>query len=309
MNSTTSVIIPSYNGKNKVINLLHALEKQTVTNFEVIVVIDGSTDGTADFLKQKKFSFSSFRIIEQNNQGRARVRNNGAYQANGKLLIFFDDDMRPEPHCIEAHLKHHQEIHKSIVTGGILEDRRICKSDIQRYRAWLSETWSAAYLHNDKIPMKKDKLFLSAANFSIEKETFLKLGSFCQELTDTEDFELAMRAFKSEVPLYYRHSALAWHDDGVTCASYIRRQRQYIASNHKLQDLKPELYKEFKGEILNIKPTGIRKIIFTLLAHVFWINLVDHFNLFILLPKRLRYRLYDAIIMANGIHYPDRVKL
>ena len=62
-----SIIVPSYNGKDKVIRLLHALEQQTFLSFEVVVVLDGSTDGTAEALNSKPWNIFPLKIIEQKN--------------------------------------------------------------------------------------------------------------------------------------------------------------------------------------------------------------------------------------------------
>src|SRR5262245_26527586 len=105
---TVSVIVPTYNGAHKILSLLRALEKQTRLPEEVIVVIDGSTDGTSDLLRQNTFALPGLRIIEQLNGGRSKVRNRGAKEAKSELLIFFDDDTVPTEACIEHHLLHHE---------------------------------------------------------------------------------------------------------------------------------------------------------------------------------------------------------
>ena len=60
-----SVIIPTYNGAHKIMNVLYSLERQTVKPDEVIVVIDGSTDNTVELLKQQQLNFISFKIIDR----------------------------------------------------------------------------------------------------------------------------------------------------------------------------------------------------------------------------------------------------
>ena len=122
-----SIIIPTYNGSHKILKTLKCLEKQSFKNFEVIVVIDGSTDCTADLLKKQKFDFQSFKIIEQANQGRAKVRNNGAEISQCDLLIFFDDDMRPLQDCVLKHVEHQKKYFESILTGGVGMDLNQCK--------------------------------------------------------------------------------------------------------------------------------------------------------------------------------------
>lgn len=73
-----SLIIPTYNGAHKIVNLLDSLKEQTLQPNEIIIVIDGSTDNTIEVLQTYKQFFTNLTIIEQENQGRACVRNNGA---------------------------------------------------------------------------------------------------------------------------------------------------------------------------------------------------------------------------------------
>lgn len=89
-----SVIIPVYNGAQTLPACLRALKKQTVSPeaFEIIVVDDGSTDGSALVAQQP-----GVRVIRQNNAGAAAARNHGARVAQGELLLFTDADCVPAP--------------------------------------------------------------------------------------------------------------------------------------------------------------------------------------------------------------------
>ena len=303
-----SVIIPTYNGEHKILNVLDALQKQTFENFEVIVVVDGSTDGTKNLLNSKKFNFKSFRVIEQSNQGRARVRNNGARLASGQLLVFFDDDMIPLEDCLMNHILHQQKFPNSILTGGILDFDIKVSSDIQKYKSYISIGWSEDLKKYSEIPIPKASVFISTANLSIPKILFDELLGFDESLTDAEDYDMAVRAFKNKTHLYYNHQAFAWHCDPITCYSYIKRLRQYKASLKQLQYSKPDLYAEFELRKV-IMPTGIKALVFKLFTHMFWIKIVDQHNWLLIFPKYLRYKIYTLIITANGVYYTDRLIL
>lgn len=96
-----SVIIPAYNASETVEACLSALWRQTVPQelYEVIVVDDGSTDGTADLARA-----AGALVIVQPNAGPATARNRGARSAAGDLLLFTDADCEPVPGWIEAFL-------------------------------------------------------------------------------------------------------------------------------------------------------------------------------------------------------------
>lgn len=295
-----SIIIPTYKGTNYILNLIQTLEKQKFQDFEVIVMIDGSPDNTKEVLENYNTTLQTLQIIYKENQGRAKVRNNGASLSKGDLLIFFDDDMRLTPTCIEEHIEFHKKNQNIILVGGINEDPNIMKTDIQKYKAFLSEKW-VENLKQWKKPLVRDNLYLTAANFSISKKIFSQLEGFDERLNDAEDWDLAVRAFKKEIPIYYHHKAFAWHDDFITCQSYIKRQKEYRSFHQKLLALKPDLYTEFNERQAPL-PTGIKAFIFKIFKSNFWVWSIDHFNWLIILPKNIRYKIYDLVITSHFLY-------
>jgi GT2 family glycosyltransferase len=86
----TAVVIPAFNAQDTLAACLGALRRQTTVPDEVIVVDDGSTDGTADIARQ-----AGAHVIQQHNQGPAAARNEGARHAQGDLVLFTDADCLP----------------------------------------------------------------------------------------------------------------------------------------------------------------------------------------------------------------------
>jgi glycosyltransferase involved in cell wall biosynthesis len=88
-----SVVIPTYQRRDLAVALVRALERQTYDGpFEMVVVVDGSTDGTVEALAQLHPQFQ-LRVIAQKNSGLARARNAGAGAAAGEILLFLDGDI------------------------------------------------------------------------------------------------------------------------------------------------------------------------------------------------------------------------
>jgi len=299
-----SIIIPTYNGEKKICNLLHSLEKQSYKDFEVIVVIDGSTDNTKKLLEQKNFDFKSFKIIFQENKGRSGSRNTGAKTATGDLLLFLDDDMRLPAETVQQHVEFHKKQANAWLMGNAVEDFELMQTDLQKYKAFLSRKWGKPFEHNDK-PLQKHNLFLMAAHLSVPKANFLQLGGFDEALTDAEDYDLGKRALAVGVQIYFNPEIIGWHDDFITCRSYIRRQQQYQKAHQRLRELYPERYQYNQYDYKPAK--GLKKIIYWLFAGNFWVNVVDKFNFLLILPQKLRYKLYDIIITANAVHFPLKI--
>ncbi len=86
-----SVIIPTFRHRNFVLTSLESVFAQTFTDYEVIVVNDGSPDDTGQLLQPLAQS-GKIRYIEQANQGQAAARNRGLAEAKGKFIAFLDDD-------------------------------------------------------------------------------------------------------------------------------------------------------------------------------------------------------------------------
>lgn len=269
--------------------------------------MDGSTDESAEVIRNEAEGLN-YRLIEQENSGRSVVRNRGAKEANGDLLIFFDDDMLPEAGCIQAHVEHHTIHKQSILTGAQIDLEGDDRTDLQNFKAVLTQRWSKSLIEKNGQRLAGDELFITAANFSIHRQTFLELDGFDEQLTDAEDFDMAVRAGKHGIPLYYQHKAFAWHNDSITARSYIKRLRQYRKAHQKLRSLKPGLYKdESKFVVPELK--GARKILFGFFANSYWMKQLENGGWVTVLPTKIRYKIYDWVITSNGVFFPDKVVL
>lgn len=304
---TVSVIIPTYNGARKIIHTLRALEKQTFQDFDTIVVVDGSTDDTMEILKKTRFQLKSMTIVFQENKGRASVRNNGAKKAKGDLLVFFDDDMRPVEDCLAAHLQHHQQYEQVIAVGTQLNNWKEATTEMQRYRCYYSHKWEKNLRVGGNQPSVMDhkQLYITAANFSVRKNTFLLLNGFDERLNDAEDYDLAVRAYENNIAVFYLPTAHAWHDENYSLASYIRRRKGYIEALQRLNQLKPELYQKHTQRKIE-KKQGVKKVIFWFFSFPFLVKSVDKLNFFGWMPSSWKFKLYDLIITSSVVYFPGK---
>jgi glycosyltransferase involved in cell wall biosynthesis len=103
-----SVVIPTYNRKPILEKCLKALEHQRcdrslIADYEVVVVDDGSTDGTVDWLQASTADFPHVRLVQQNHQGPAAARNLGVEKAIGDTIIFIDSDLVVTDRFLQSH--------------------------------------------------------------------------------------------------------------------------------------------------------------------------------------------------------------
>jgi glycosyltransferase involved in cell wall biosynthesis len=96
-----SVIVPVYNGADRIIRCLESIKHQTYTDFECIVIDDGSTDGSYD-LVEKWINDDRFHLYRQENAGVAITRNRGIEYAKGEFIAFADQD----DYVMEEYLTH-----------------------------------------------------------------------------------------------------------------------------------------------------------------------------------------------------------
>jgi len=107
-NTLVSIIIPTYNRAHLINETLDSVLAQTYSNWECIVVDDGSTDDTeavvTDYVKQEN-RFIFVRRPKSKLKGASSSRNYGASLAKGELLIFLDSDDTLKPHCLDVRLQ------------------------------------------------------------------------------------------------------------------------------------------------------------------------------------------------------------
>jgi hypothetical protein len=138
-----SVVVPFYNVEDYIGDCLDSLARQTFDDFEVILVDDGSRDGSAQIAKAFRAHDSRFRLVTQENQGLGPARNTGTRYAEGEYITFVDSDDLVTRHAYETMIRSLDETGSSLVAG---DARRFNNSSGVR------ESW----VH--RIPFAKSRL-------------------------------------------------------------------------------------------------------------------------------------------------------
>lgn len=210
-----TVIIPTYNRKELIKKTLLSLNNQTYSQnkFEVIVVDDGSTDGTKEEIyelkKRLKLDFSYFK---QDNKGPAAARNVGIKNAKGEYIYFVDDDIELSPVCLEEHMKSHAKEDVAVLGYTVWSDK-IKVTEFMHFIAPNGFLFNYASIKN-----ANDCGYgcFWTNNISLHKH-WLKEDMFDEKFYPEkgkpimEDAELAYRLSKKGLRIVLNKNALAYH--------------------------------------------------------------------------------------------------
>lgn len=123
---TLSIVIPVFNVKDYVEETLDSLVEQTLTDWEAIVVDDGSTDGSGGIVDRYAKTDSRIKVVHQKNSGLGAARNRGTKSARGKYLTFLDSDDIIPPKAYEITVATLEETGSDFAIGGVdrLKDKK-----------------------------------------------------------------------------------------------------------------------------------------------------------------------------------------
>jgi GT2 family glycosyltransferase len=217
---TLSVVLPTYNRLERLKHVLAALERQDFPHeqFELIVVSDGATDGTNEFLKQVATPLQ-LRPIYQRNQGVAAARNHGVYRAQGQIILFIDDDVVPESRLLAEHWHTHARHDGDIVLmGPMLTPPGFAMTP------WV--LWEQAMLVKQYENMLNGRWQPTARQFytgntSLAREHILAVGGFDPAFRRAEDVELAYRLADHGLRFLFNPDAIGYHFAERTFSSWL----------------------------------------------------------------------------------------
>lgn len=187
-----SVVIPTFDRRARLHRVLAALAAQdTDVPFEVIVVSDGSTDGTDEYLESDAAPLPVL-AWRQDNAGPAVARNRGVDMASGELVLFVDDDLVPSRHLVGHHVAHHraQNVAQNVVIGPMLDPPDHAMTP------WVA--WEQAMLTKQYDAMTAGHWHATARQFfsgnaSLPRSLFVDAGGFDPAYRRLEDVELGYR--------------------------------------------------------------------------------------------------------------------
>lgn len=128
-----SIITPVYNGEKYISETIESVIKQTYLDWEMIVVDDGSKDGSAAIVRRYAEKESRITLLQQPNGGSASARNNGIRYANGQYIALLDSDDLWDPDFLKSQLALLKEKNTICVHGSY---KRINENSEEILKAW-----------------------------------------------------------------------------------------------------------------------------------------------------------------------------
>jgi len=181
---TISVIIPAYNAEDTIQETIDSVLKQTFTDFELIVVNDGSQDSTLETVSS--ISDSRIRVFSYSNAGVSAARNRGISEARGEYISFIDADDLWTPDKLETQLAALQANPQAAVAYS--------------WTDWIDESGqflrlgSHIKLHGNVLSQLLLKDFVgSGSNPLIRKQALTQVGGFNESLKPAADWDMWLR--------------------------------------------------------------------------------------------------------------------
>ena len=234
-----SIIIPTYQRREIVTRTVDALVDLR-GDFEAIVVVDGSTDGTAEALRGRSYEFP-LTIIEQENAGSGQARNAGVAAAQGEVLMFLDDDMRAHPALLAEH-------ERSLAEGAdmVIGDIPLDMASPSNLLSWAVGLW--AHERGERLRAAGSEVDLEdflTGQMSVRRDTFERVGGFDRAFTDQgawggSDIDFGYRVAQAGCRIVFNPEAISYQYYDIEPSEYLRRAYGWGMSDQELAIKHPE---------------------------------------------------------------------
>jgi glycosyltransferase involved in cell wall biosynthesis len=168
-----SVVAPTYNRRHGLERFVEPLLREPGLH-ELVMAVDGSTDGSAEWLRARAERDGRLRVLELPNRGAGPARQAGIEAATGEVVLLLDDDVIAEPGLVAGHARHHAELEPKLVLGYMPNDWE----SLPPGRRAVGKLYRAAYEHYVERYRRDPEFVLTGlwgGNLSMPREQFLRV--------------------------------------------------------------------------------------------------------------------------------------
>jgi glycosyltransferase involved in cell wall biosynthesis len=303
--NTISVIIPTYNRKETLLRCLQHYELQSfpLDRFEIIVVDDGSTDGTWEMLNEFQGKLKCrLSCHRKENGGPGPARNLGIRNAAGEVLLIIGDDIFPDVNLLSEHFAWHSERYPDDNAGGLGFVTWDENPPASPFMIWLERGYQNAYHlihHQEEVHWR----FSYTGNISLKRAFLEGTREWFDERRLSygyEDIEWGYRLQKKGFRLFYNENAIGYHHHWQTMEHSLKRAQQLGRSAKLLQNINREIYDRI---LIDLVPEGRwKRFLLDICMHPILAE-----SLFLPLAKFLEHRKSNSYIFAlSHLYYFKR---
>ncbi len=247
-----SVIIPVYGVENYISSAIESVLSQTYSQFELLIVDDGSPDRSVEICQQ--FTDSRIRIIRQANRGLSGARNTGIRHAQGEYIAFLDGDDCWQPQKLECHIQHLEASPKIGVSFSFSEFMSESGIPLGNYvLAKTEEITLADLFRGNPVGNGSAAVFRKAALAEIEFENNRhgnrEIFYYDEDLRRSEDHELLLRiAIQTDWEIAGIPEALTLYrvNSGGLSANFAQQHKSWEQVLEKTYAYAPDLIKKWR---------------------------------------------------------------
>lgn len=207
-----SVIIPTYNRKHLLKRSIESVIKQSFNDFELIVVDDGSSDGTSDFVRE---NYPKVILIEQDNHGVSHARNRGIERSSGEWICFLDSDDEWLAHKLEKQFQFINE-HKGLRL--IHGEERWVRNGVRVNQKLVHKKGGG-----DQFCRSVDLCIISPSTVCIHHTVLNEFNGFREDFAVCEDYDLWLK-ITAKYPVGFIEDELiikyGGHDDQLSSSMH-----------------------------------------------------------------------------------------
>jgi hypothetical protein len=214
-----SVVIPTFNRRSSIVEIVKAVLDDPCTR-EVLIVVDGSRDGSLELLQKWSQTEPRIRAIFQENSGQAVARRTGIAQARSEIVVLLDDDVKAGPGLIGAHASHHSNNSGDLVLGYMPTHVPLPRRPGQVATILYAEDYERACRNYESDP-QSILTHLWSGNMSLDRNIALEIGSLNNDAIQYhEDIFFGIGCRDAGIGAIFDRSLLATHSHTRTLSQF-----------------------------------------------------------------------------------------
>lgn len=220
-----SVVVPTYQRREGALRCLEAVLHDTGT-WEALVVVDGSTDGTEESIRERFGHDDRLRVVVTPNRGQMLAQRTGAALARGEIVLFLDDDVQLAPGTVSGHLRRHKTGSAEVIVGHMP-----CQLNGLGPEHWPVRVYQSQYERKIALWTRDQRTILDhmwGGNVSIRKSAWESLPPYPGDLPlgYHMDWELGLRCRFAGLTAAFHRELGAVHHQKRDLAGFLRDRRR-----------------------------------------------------------------------------------